>query len=103
MMTPLMLSTLTILIAAPSITICDDDSNKAAGSLKTDFVSTAHPHLNLQNDEESDYENLHDPWSFYRKLRAPSGFLGMRGKKDFDPTNYWDVEVSSTCNNFKPL
>lgn len=93
MMASLMLSTLTILIVAPSISICDDDSSKAANSLKSDEIATEHPH---NNNDDSDYANenlIHDPWSFYRQLRAPSGFLGVRGKKEFDPTNYWDLEV----------
>lgn len=79
-MKSLILGTLTFLIVAPSISICDEDLSKSSGK---------HP-----NDEtEFTNENGIEPWTFYRHLRAPSGFQGVRGKKDFD-------EVCSALNIF---
>lgn len=76
-MNSLMLSALTLLILAPVISICDEDLSKSSES------SEKHP--NEVNDAEYTSENsIYEPWSFYRHLRAPNGFQGVRGKKDYD-------------------
>lgn len=96
MMNPFMLGAFTFLIIAPAISICDEDLSKVNSFGKSEqnrdqtssYESvTQHP---LYDTKES---AINDPWSFYRQLRAPSGFFGVRGKKDFEPTNYWDHEV----------
>lgn len=92
-MNPLMLSTLTFLIVSPAISICDEDLSKTSPS---DEDATKHP-LYAGHDDESDYINensVNYPWSMYRQIRAPSGFMGVRGKKDFEPAKYWELVVS---------
>lgn len=104
MMNPLMLKLFTFLIVAPAISICDEDLSKVNSDHGLDSTSsfdsvTRNPFY--VNNEGTDYTNenaINDPWSFYRHLRAPSGFFGVRGKKDFEPVNYWEHEVH--CNNF---
>lgn len=86
MMNRLVVGTLTFLIFAPAISICDDDLDKVNSPESLGWLSKA-------NNEESEAKHLQsfynddeaDPWSFYRQLRAPSGFLGVRGKKDVEP------------------
>lgn len=89
---------LTILIVSPAISICDDDLSDASSNAQgnselnrdstNDGGSSDQHHFVSHTDEALD-----DPWSFYRQLRAPSGFLGVRGKKDRQPVNYWELEV----------
>lgn len=89
-MNQFMLGTFTFLMLAPAISICDEDLNKVSQKNFADIV-TQQPNyanmLNVNDGEGSDYQitnSLTDPWTFYRQLRAPSGFQGVRGKKDFD-------------------
>lgn len=95
---------LTFLVVLPAISICDEDLSKTAVNkpesseqIENSFDDsvTTHPYLqNVYNDEESDYVNeIDDPWSFYRQLRAPSGFSAVRGKKKYDPYSYWELDV----------
>jgi hypothetical protein len=52
---------------------------------------TKHPQFTNHFENSDGVERLvDDPWAFYRQLRAPSGFLGVRGKKDYDPASYWE-------------
>lgn len=34
--------------------------------------------------EYSNQDSMLDPWPMYRQLRAPNGFFGVRGKKEYD-------------------
>lgn len=96
-MNSFILGTFTFLIVSPAISICDEDLNKASTSSDS---ATQHPlyasqQQSLLNDDESGEQSgntINDPWSFYRQLRAPSGFMGVRGKKDNDPASYWQGE-----------
>lgn len=110
MMHSLLLSTLTFLVVSPAISMCDEDLHKTSSDGSSEQIKnpeydenvTRHPLFasHFQQDE-SDYANensINNPWTFYRQLRAPSGFLGVRGKKDFEPANYWNLQViSANC------
>lgn len=99
MMNSLLLGALTFLIVSPAISSCDGDLNKASGEedyernreANSDGVAklplNANHLQNFHNEDGSDNirENLiNELWPFYRQLRAPSGFMGVRGKKEFD-------------------
>jgi hypothetical protein len=74
---------LAFLIVSPAI--CDE-GNK---SLKEDVTQNPQPYLNSFNNE------LNANW-YERQLRAPSGFFGMRGKKDYEDGGDavdWNAEV----------
>lgn len=104
-MNSLVFGTLTFLVVLPAISICDEDLSKTSANTPESFDQgrgsfddsvTKHPYLqNVYNDEESDYVNeINDPWTFYRQLRAPSGFSAVRGKKTYEPEPaYWEVDV----------
>jgi hypothetical protein len=95
MMTSLMFGTLTFFIISPAISICDEDKGQHESSEINS--ATQHPQYDAHNEAPE-----YDPWSFYRKLRAPSGFFGVRGKKDFDPENYWEIDVSVHATHYFP-
>lgn len=103
-MNSLVFGTLTFIVVLPAISICDEDLSKTSANTPEsseqtvnsfDDSVTKYPYLqNIYNDEESDYMNeIDDPWSFYRQLRAPSGFSAVRGKKKYEPEVYWEVDV----------
>lgn len=99
-MNSLVFGTLTFLVVLPAISICDEDLSKTSANTPESsdlFIEsvTQHPYLqNVYNDEESDYINeVNNPWSFYRQLRAPSGFSAVRGKKNYEPETYWEIDV----------
>lgn len=72
---------LAFLIVSPAI--CDE-GNKI---VKEDVTVNPQPYLNSFNNELNWYD---------RQLRAPSGFFGMRGKKDFEDGGEavdWNDEV----------
>lgn len=100
MMNSLFIGTLTFLFVAPDISICDEDLNKATTSAEQqkDFTSgdfvTQHPF------DSHHMQSLHDPWSFYRQIRAPSGFVGMRGKKFY---HSMVDEVRVVCSQLEPV
>lgn len=54
--------------------------------------------VNLSGFKEySGQEIMLDPWPMYRQLRAPNGFFGVRGKKEYDDqVNSWRAEVKKT-------
>jgi hypothetical protein len=99
-MNSLFFGTLTFLVVLPAISICDEDLTKASetATAKTDnedSVVPRHPSLqNFYDDAESDYNDINDPWAFYRQLRAPSGFSAVRGKKSFEPEDNWEFDVN---------
>lgn len=51
--------------------------------------------VNLSGYKEySNQDSMLDPWPMYRQLRAPNGFFGVRGKKEYDDhVNPWRAEV----------
>lgn len=78
---------LAFLIISPAI--CDE-GNKNAKEIVT---QNPQPYLNSFSNELSNNENS---W-FNRQLRAPSGFFGVRGKKDYDDDVIdWNVEVRNS-------
>lgn len=81
MMNSLFIGTLTFLIVAPAISICDEDLSKATTSAEQHQDPTSGDFVTQHPFETNHMQALHDPWSFYRQIRAPSGFVGMRGKK----------------------
>lgn len=102
-MNSLVFGTLTFLVVLPAISICDEDLSKTSANTPEssdrdsfDDSVTKLPYLqNVYNDEESDYINeINDPWTFYRQLRAPSGFSAVRGKKNYESEPvYWEADV----------
>lgn len=72
---------LAFLIISPAI--CDE-GNKNAKEIVT---QNPQPYLNSMSNEFTNGNS----W-FERQLRAPSGFFGVRGKKDYDDDD-WNVEV----------
>ena len=98
-MNSLFLGTLTFLVVLPAISICDEDMSKASETvpmkIDTENTVTKYPyHLNAEDDVDYDYENeINLPWTFYRQLRAPSGFSAVRGKKAYASENYWPPDV----------
>lgn len=98
-MNSLFLGTLTFLVALPAISICDEDLTKASKSpsmkSEEEETITRNPLSQFSYDDEFDYLNeIEDPWAFYRQLRAPSGFSAVRGKKAYEPENYWELNVN---------
>jgi hypothetical protein len=89
------------LIISPAI--CDEGHK----SVKEIVTQNPQPYLNSFNNEFVSG----NPW-FERSLRAPSGFMGVRGKKDYDDIGDdesidWNVEVIfcfliKILNNLKP-
>ena len=106
-MNSLFLGTLTFLVVLPAISICDEDLSKASETApininKEDAVVKYSNQLEAEDDVEYDYMNEKNlPWSFYRQLRSPSGFSAVRGKKAYDPENYWQTDVIFFCIKFK--
>lgn len=47
-----------------------------------------------KNDENYEDNSIDDVWPMFRNIRTPSGFFGVRGKKDDEPINFSDLEVS---------
>lgn len=85
---------LTVVIVAPAISICDEDLKKTNSPERLEQNQDQTTQTTHQLYEGSDYTNgnsIDDP--IYRQLRAPSGFFGVRGKKESNPFNYWNLEV----------
>ena len=105
MMNHLTLGAITLLIVAPAISICDEDLSKinSFGTSEpsrdqTSSYESATKHPPYESNEGRDFTNenaINDPWSFYRQLRSPSGFFGVRGKKDFQSSSNWDQDLYS--------
>jgi hypothetical protein len=97
-MNSIFFGTLTFLVVLPAISICDEELTKASetATLKDNEDSvTRYPSLqNFYDYAESDYNDINDPWAFYRQLRAPSGFSAVRGKKSFEPEDNWEFDVN---------
>lgn len=99
-MNSVMMSAFTLLIVAPAISICDEDLSKVnihgkseQSRDQTDSYESVTTHPLYAGNDGTDYTNenvVNNPWVFYRQIRAPSGFFGVRGKKDFEPGFYWD-------------
>lgn len=85
MMNRLVVGTLTFLIFAPAISICDEDLDKGNSPESLGWLSKANNEESAKSPQSFYNDDEADPWSFYRQLRAPSGFLGVRGKKDVEP------------------
>lgn len=89
-MNRLMVGALTFLIVAPAISICDEDLNKVNSLERSEISRATNNDESTSKQSQSFYydDTTDDPWLFHRQLRAPSGFMGVRGKKDFEPENY---------------
>lgn len=93
-MNSLFLGTLTFLVVLPAISICDEDLSKASETAPVKISNEDPNQLEAEDDVDYDYMNeINLPWSFYRQLRAPSGFSAVRGKKAYDPENHWQTDV----------
>ncbi|CRK98588.1 CLUMA_CG012036, isoform A [Clunio marinus] len=105
MMIRLMISALSFLIISPAISMCDEDL-KSLDNLqeKNEQVPTNLPEftesIEQLMDAHSDEDQLNDPWMFYRQIRAPSGFFGVRGKKEDEQMNFWEL---GSQNELLPL
>ena len=84
-MNSVFIGTLTFLIVAPAISICDEDLSEVTSS--SEHEKEANSIDELATHHPNNVPGLNDPWSFYRQIRAPSGFFGVRGKKFYEYDN----------------
>lgn len=93
MMNRLMVGALTFLLIAPAISICDENLDKVNSLERSEPSEANNDESEKQHPQSFDKDGATDPRSFYRQLRAPSGFLGVRGKKDLEQESNENSEV----------